>query len=53
MKTKTSMLKLAKNLGSVSLLFTIQNSGVAAIRTNAATEAQVDANLSSLAESVQ
>ena len=49
------MLKLAKNLSSVGLLFTIQHVGVDAVRTNAAlsTEAQVDADLSSLAQSVQ
>ena len=29
MKTKTSMIKLAKNLGSVALLFTLQQTEVA------------------------
>lgn len=55
MKTKTSMLKLAKNLGSVGLLITIQKAGVNATETNAAvySDAQIDAEISSLASSVQ
>jgi len=36
MKTKTSMLKLAKNMGSVGLLFSIQRVGVEAAETSAA-----------------
>jgi hypothetical protein len=53
MKTKTSMLKLAK-LGSVGLLFTIHNSGTqAAMTTTAAhSNAQIDAEISSMADSV-
>ena len=56
MNTKTSMLKIAKNLGSVGLLFTItQQSGVEALQTQALSEseAQVDAQIKSLSSSVQ
>ena len=56
MNTKTSMLKIAKNLGSVGLLFTItQQSGVEALKTQALSEseAQVDAQIKSLSSSVQ
>ena len=56
MKTNSSVLKIAKNLGSVGLLFTIsQQNGVEAIRTGlvAESEAQVDAEIRSLSSSVQ
>jgi hypothetical protein len=55
MKTKTSMLKLAKNLTTVGLLFSIQKVGVDAskLTAEAYTESQIDADLSSLASSVQ
>ena len=52
----TSMLKIAKNLGSVGLLFTItKNTGVEALSTEmtAQSEAQVDAEIKSLSSSVQ
>jgi hypothetical protein len=54
MNTKKSMLKLA-NLGSVGLFFTIQSSNVSAVTTTAAahTEAQINAEISALANSVQ
>ena len=52
MKTKTSMLKIAKNLGSVGLLFTItKTTGVEALSTESS--AQVDAEIKSLSSSVQ
>ena len=56
MKTNTSMLKIAKNLGSVGLLFTItKQTGVEALSTEmtASSEAQVDAEIKSLSSSVQ
>ena len=53
MKTNTSMLKIAKNLGSVGLLFTITRT--AALKTEASSEleASVDAQIKSLTNSVQ
>ena len=56
MKTKTSMLKIAKNLGSVGLLFTISKMDCAeALKTTslAESEAAVDAEISALSSSVQ
>ena len=56
MKTNTSMLKIAKNLGSVGLLFTItQHNGVEALSSGLAaeSEAQLDAQMKSLTSSVQ
>ena len=56
MKSNTSMLKIAKNLGSVGLLFSItKETGVAAISTGlqAETEATVDSQIKSLTSSVQ
>ena len=56
MKTKTSMLKIAKNLGSVGLLFTISKMDCAeALKTTslAESEAAVDAQISALSSSVQ
>ena len=56
MKTNTSVMKLAKNLGSVGLLFTIQQqSGVGAIKTGlkAHSAAQVDESIQSFSDSVQ
>jgi hypothetical protein len=56
MKTNTSVMKLAKNLGSVGLLFTIQQqSGVGAIKTGlkAQSAAQVDESIQSFSDSVQ
>ena len=56
MKTNTSVLRIAKNLGSVGLLFTItKNTGVEALSTEmtAQSEAQVDAEIKSLSSSVQ
>ena len=50
---KQSMLKLAKNLGSVGLLFTITKTGVEAAETNAAVNTEADVQISSLANSVQ
>ena len=49
MKTNISMLKLAKNLGSMGLLFTIQKQGVEAIHS----DAQVDTDISAMADSLQ
>ena len=52
MKSNTSMLKIAKNLGSVGLLFTItKTTGVEALSTESS--AQVDAEIKSLSSSVQ
>jgi hypothetical protein len=55
MKTNTSMLKIAKNLGSVGLLFTISKQGANALSTELSTEAeaQLDAQIKSLSSSVQ
>jgi hypothetical protein len=55
MKTNTSMLKIAKNLGSVGLLFTISKQHVAGLQTELSTEAEasVDAQIKSLSASVQ
>ena len=56
MKSNTSMLKIAKNLGSVGLLFSItKQTGVEALSTGLASEAeaQVDAQIKSLSSSVQ
>jgi len=54
MTVRKSMLKLA-NLGSVGLLFTVTTSNVQAVSTNAAahSEAQINAEISALAETVQ
>ena len=56
MKTKTSMLKIAKNLGSVGLLFTISKmEGVEGLKTDqmAESEAAVDSQIQALSSSVQ
>ena len=56
MKSNTSMLKIAKNLGSVGLLFSItKETGVAAISTGLQAESQatVDSQIKSLTSSVQ
>jgi hypothetical protein len=56
MKTKTSMIKLAKNLGSVALLFTLQQSDVAqavSSEQRSHTDAQIEAKISSLSNTVQ
>lgn len=56
MKSNTSMLRIAKNLGSVGLLFSItKDTGVAAISTGlqAESEATVDSQIKSLTSSVQ
>ena len=56
MKSNTSMLKIAKNLGSVGLLFSItKQTGVAALSTGAQaeSEATVDSQIKSLTSSVQ
>jgi len=56
MKSNTSMLKIAKNLGSVGLIFSItKQTGVEALSTGLTSEAeaQVDAQIKSLSSSVQ
>jgi len=56
MKSNTSMLKIAKNLGSVGLLFSItKNTGVEAIKTGltAESEASVDSQIKAMSASVQ
>jgi hypothetical protein len=53
MKTKTSFLQLARNFSTVGLLISINKVGVEAVRTTAAVEAEADASLDALAESMQ
>lgn len=53
MKTNSSVLKLAKNIGSVGLLFTIHQQGVEALKTTAHSSAELDSQLSVMADSVQ
>ena len=53
MKTNTSVLKIAKNLGSVGLLFTITKTSALKTELSAQSEAQVDAEIKSLSSSVQ
>jgi hypothetical protein len=53
MKTKTSFLQLAKNVSTVGLLISINKVGVEAVKTTAAVEAEADASLDALAESMQ
>ena len=53
MKTNTSMLKIAKNLGSVGLVFTITKTAALKTEMAAQSEAQVDAEIKSLSSSVQ
>lgn len=53
MKTKTSFLQVARNLSTVGLLISINKVGVEAVRTTAAVDAEVDASLDQLAESMQ
>tara|TARA_B100000780_G_scaffold272586_1_gene235008 strand:+ start:244 stop:579 length:336 start_codon:yes stop_codon:yes gene_type:complete len=56
MNTNTSMIRIAKNIGSVGLLFSItKTTGVAAIETGLQAEsmATVDAQIKSLTSSVQ
>ncbi len=54
MKTNTSMLKIAKNLGSVGFLFSITKQA-SALQTGVSAEAesQIDAQIKSLSSSVQ
>ena len=56
MKTNTSMLKIAKGLGSVGLLFTVSKmDGAEAIKTEMTTQADatLEAEIASMANSVQ
>ena len=56
MKSNTSMLRIAKNIGSVGLLFTLsKQNGAQAISTGMSTqaEASVDAQIKALTSSVQ
>ena len=56
MKSNTSMLRIAKNLGSVGLLFTItKQNGAQAISTGltSESEATVDSQIKAMTESVQ
>ena len=55
MKTNTSFMQLARNMSTVGLLISISKVGVEAVKTTAAveTEAQADASLMTLAESMQ
>ena len=53
MKTNTSMLKIAKNLGSVGLVFSISRANALATQASSEVEASVDAQIKSLSNSVQ
>ena len=53
MKTNSSVFKLAKNLGSVGLLFTIHQQGVEALKATAHSTAELDSELSVMADQLQ
>ena len=53
MKTNTSVLRIAKNLGSVGLVFTVSKASALKSEMTAQSQAQVDAEIKSLSSSVQ
>lgn len=53
MKTNTSVLRIAKNLGSVGLVFTVSKASALKTEMTATSQAQVDAEIKSLSSSVQ